>query len=266
MDKISQAVQQIQRLNELAAKDCWINRIHPISKLLIMLFYCVLVVSFDKYHFVGLLVMAIYPLIMYEIASISILKTLYRLKILLLFIALFGIFNPFFDDKPLIIMQDIVITGGMVSMLTLLIKGILSLLASYLLIATTSIEGICYALKKLYVPKILVTQILLLYRYIPLFLLEVKHTLEAYSLKTMQEHGIRFRTWGSLVGLILLRSLDRANEVYQSMCIRGYRGEFYAFSTQKMMGRDVAYLLIWAIVLLILRFVSVSEIIGEFLI
>ena len=266
MDKISQALRQIHRLDELAAKDCFINRIHPVCKLLLTLFYCVLVVSFDKYHLFGLLVMAIYPIIMYELANISILKTLYRLKILLLFIALFGIFNPLFDKTPLVVMSNIIITGGMVSMLTLLIKGILSLLASYLLIATTSIEGICYALKRLCMPKILVTQILLLYRYIPLFLLEVKHTLEAYALKTTQERGIRFKTWGSLVGLILLRSMDRANDVYQSMCIRGYRGEFYVFGAKKMRWHDVVYLLIWAIVLLTLRLVSISEIIGGFLI
>ena len=264
MDKISQALRQIHRLDELAAKDCFINRIHPVCKLLITLFYCVLVVAFDKYHLSQLLVMAIYPIIMYELANISILKTLYRLKILLFFIALFGIFNPLFDKTPLIILGNITITGGMVSMMTLLIKGIFSVLASYLLIATTSIEGICYALKRLYVPKILVTQILLLYRYIPLFLLEVKHTLEAYALKTTQKRGICFKTWGSLVGLILLRSIDRANDVYQSMCLRGYRGEFYAFSTKKMRWIDSVYLIVWIVILLLLRFVSIAEIIGGF--
>lgn len=36
------------------------------------------------------------------------------------------------------------------------------------------------------------------------------------------EKGIHFRAWGSLLGQLLLRSVDRAHLVYESMMLRGY--------------------------------------------
>ncbi|MDE5592314.1 MAG: cobalt ECF transporter T component CbiQ [Helicobacter sp.] len=261
MNRISQALQQIHTLDELSARDNWINNIHPAIKLIITLFYNILVISFDKYEIFPLLTMAIYLLIMYEIAKISIFKTLYHLKFIILFIALFGVLNPLFDQTQFFSMGKIAITGGMISMISLLIKGVLSILASYLLIATTPIENICHVLKAFHFPNILITQILLLYRYIPLFLLEVKHTLESYSLRSPKTKGIAFRTWGSLVGLILLRSIDRAYEVYQSMCIRGYQNFSYTHK-YRITGQSIAFFVFWIAVLLILRFTPITEMIG----
>ncbi|MDE5603102.1 MAG: energy-coupling factor transporter transmembrane protein EcfT, partial [Helicobacter sp.] len=217
----------------------------------------------DKYHIIGLLMMLIYPLVLFELGGISIFKTLYHLRFFLILIVFFGAFNPLFDDKPLIVWNQITITGGVVSMITLIGKGVLSLLASYLLVATTSIEGICYALRIMRVPKVLVAQILLTYRYIPIFLLEVKYTLEAYSLKALRVNGIHFKVWGSLVGLILLRSINRAYEVYQSMYLRGYRGEFYSIKYDKVLWIQSWYLISWVIILFLLKNVSVLEMIGD---
>lgn len=263
MDKISSALEQIQIFDRLSREDKWINRIHPLFKVIVTFFYILLVVSFDKYHIMGLFTMLVYPLILFELSGISLFKTVYRLRFLLLFISLFGVFNPFFDTKPLIVWNQITITGGVVSMITLIGKGVLSLLASYLLIATTSIEGICYALRIIRVPKVLVTQILLTYRYIPIFLLEVKYTLEAYSLKALRANGIHFKVCGSLVGLILLRSINRAYEVYQSMCLRGYRGEFYSIKYGRVLWIQSWYLIAWMIVLSLFRNYSIFEMIGD---
>lgn len=66
--------------------------------------------------------------------------SLRRLRIVLPFVCLVGLFNPFFERQPILTIGSITITAGMVSMATLMIKGIYSVLASYLLIATTSIE------------------------------------------------------------------------------------------------------------------------------
>ncbi|WP_104721273.1 cobalt ECF transporter T component CbiQ [Helicobacter mesocricetorum] len=263
MDKISSALEQIRILDELSREDKWINKIHPLFKLIVTLFYIILVVSYDKYHIIGLLIMLVYPLVMFELSGIPLFKTLYRLRFLLIFIAFLGIFNPFFDDKPLIVWGQVTLTGGVISMITLILKGILSLLASYLLIATTSMEGICYALRTLYVPKVLVTQILLTYRYIPIFLLEVQCTLEAYSLKTPKKGGISFKAWGSLVGLILLRSINRAYEVYQSMRLRGFSGEFYFLKYGKVVWIQSWYAISWVIVLSLFRNIFIFEMVGD---
>ncbi|MDY4970728.1 MAG: energy-coupling factor transporter transmembrane component T, partial [Lachnospiraceae bacterium] len=68
-------------------------------------------------------------------------------------------------------------------MFTLILKGIFTVLAAYLLIATTTIEKICYALHLLHVPGILITQFLLTYRYVTVLLKEVNRITQAYSLR-----------------------------------------------------------------------------------
>ena len=86
-----------------------------------------------------------------------------------------------------------------------MLKGILTVFASYILIATTSIGKICHALRLLHVPKILVTEILLIYRYITVLLDEVRKMTQAYELRAPGRRGIAFREWGSFAGLLLLR-------------------------------------------------------------
>lgn len=118
----------------------------------------------------------------------------------------------------------IIITGGMVSFVTLVLKGFFTVTASYILVASTSIEKLCHALALIHFPSILITQILLIYRYITVLLIEVKKITQAYSLRAPGQRGINIKAWGPLVGNLLLRTMDRSQNVYESMCLRGFNG------------------------------------------
>ena len=50
--------------------------------------------------------------------------------------------------------------------------------------------------------------------------------IQAYSLRAPNQKGIHISAWGSFLGQLLLRSMDRAQELYYSMLLRGFRGEF----------------------------------------
>lgn len=253
MSKIADSVHEINKLDELARRDQWINQLHPLVKLLVTIFYIITVVSFDKYNLSGLISMSIYPIIIFTISDLSFINSLYRMRIVLPLVCFIGIFNPFFDKMPLYTFGSITITSGFISMITLMVKGILTVLASYLLIATTTIEGICVALKKLHVPQIMITQILLSYRYITLLLKEVNTITEAYALRAPKEKGIHFKVWGSLTGQLLLRTMDKANTIYDSMCLRGYNGDFYLNSNTSMKLADYIYLFSFTMCFIILR-------------
>ena len=80
-------------------------------------------------------------------------------------------------------------------MATLMLKGVFAVLASYLLILTTSMESICYALRLLHVPKIMVTMVLLIYRYVIVLLKEAERISQAYSLRAPAQKGIHYRAW-----------------------------------------------------------------------
>ncbi|MDY4971164.1 MAG: energy-coupling factor transporter transmembrane component T, partial [Lachnospiraceae bacterium] len=127
----------------------------------------------------------------------------------------------------------------------------------------TTIEKICYALHLLHVPGILITQFLLTYRYVTVLLKEVNRITQAYSLRAPNQKGIHYKVWGSLTGQVLLRSMDRANAVYESMMLRGYDGSFaYMGKDIRISVSDVIYLLLWLAVFVIFRKYPVFLIVG----
>lgn len=262
MSKINQAIYEIQSLDTLASEKRWVNRLHPLVKLCVTILYIGITVSFPKYNLSGLLAMAVYPVILFVVGEISFREGIRRLRLVLPVVCVVGIFNPFFDRSIVTHFGTIAVSGGVLSMVTLMLKGIFTVFASYLLIATTTIEKICYALRLLHLPRLFVTQVLLIYRYLSVLLAEANRMTQAYALRAPGQKGIHFKVWGSLVGQLLLRSMDRAENLYESMCLRGYQGEFYYGSRMKLRGADICYLLIWTAGLIGLRFFPVSEIIG----
>lgn len=131
-------------------------------------------------------------------------------------------------------------------MVTLMLKGILAVLASYLLIITTTIERICYALRLLHMPKGFVTVLLLIYRYMVVLLKEAERIMLAYGMRAPGQKGIHRKAWGPLLGQLLLRSMDRAQLVYDSMQLRGFTGEFPAAAPADTRIQSAIYAVVWS--------------------
>ncbi|WP_455500268.1 cobalt ECF transporter T component CbiQ [Gemmiger sp.] len=222
MDRLHHAIKNVHRLDDLAARDTFLTRLDPTAKLLAVLVYLAVTLSFDRYALTGLLGMGLFPILLYEIDDLSLISTLRQARPVVVLLAAVGVFNLFFDRTPRLTLGPLVLSGGWVSLLTLVVKGVFCFLAVYLLIATTGMERICDALRRLHVPRVLVTTILLTYRYIILLLQEANRISTAYALRAPGQRGIAFKAWGSLLGQLLLRSIDRARVVYESMLLRGY--------------------------------------------
>ena len=227
MNKAENALREIQAMDELQKMKSPIHSLSPLIKLMVTVAYIFLTVSLVPYDFNGLFRMILYPVIIYQISGIPIRTCFYKLRIVLPLVCAVGIFNPFFDRKILFIIGNIPVSGGFISMLTLMMKGVFCLMASFILIATTTIEEICYALRRLHVPKILTSLLLLTYRYISLLLEQVGIMTEAYHLRAPGQKGVHISAWGSFLGQLLLRTMDRAEALYESMELRGFHGEFY---------------------------------------
>lgn len=263
MNRTERAIHEVNQLNTLALRNQWVNQIHPLVKFVLTISYITMTVSFHKYDVMGVLGMLVYPLALFTLADLSFKECLYRLRIVIPLVFLMGAFNPLFDPNRVVV-GGVEMSAGVLSMITLLLKGSFCVFASYILIATTTIEGICYGLRRLHMPKVMVNQLLLTYRYIALFLAEVNRTTQAYALRAPRQKGIHFKAWGSLVGQMLLRSIDRANEVYESMMLRGFQGEFYVSSrVGNRMGKDIAFLLCWIGIMLVFRLFPILLIVGN---
>ena len=263
MDKVSHALSELREMDELAAMDSPVHRLHPLAKLLVTLLYVALVVSVPKYALSRLMIFLLYPAILFSVSGIRIGLCFYKLRIVLPLVCAVGLFNPLLDRKPLLYLGSLAVSGGTVSMLTLLLKGVLALTASFLLVATTHMDAICAALRKLRVPSFIVTLLLLTYRYISLLMEQVAIMSEAYALRAPGQKGVHISAWGSFLGQLFLRSMDRAEELYASMQLRGFRGEFPYAAAAPWRGQDTAFLLTAGAALAVFRAVDVAAVLGR---
>lgn len=262
MNKAEQAGLELREIDELAAQDSILHRLSPLSKLFVTVFYIAVTVSFPKYALTRLVWMALFPVAGYQLAGLPMRLCFQKLRMVLPLVCAVGLLNPLFDRQIVVQVGTLAVSGGVLSMLTLILKGVFCLLASFLLMATTTIEAICRALRQLHVPKLLTNLLLLTFRYVGLLLSEVAVMQQAYSLRVPGQKGIHISAWGSFLGQLLLRSMDRAQALYESMELRGFSGEFPGAVRGRGSAASLPYALVCPALMLLARYFDLSALMG----
>jgi len=260
---MEKALRELSEMDDLAARSSPIHGLNPLAKLLSTVIYLLTVVSFGKYQLSALVVFVLWPVLLFQLSGIPVGTCFYKLRIVLPLVLAVGLFNPIFDRAPLLYLGTQPVSGGVVSMLTLMLKGVFCLMVSFLLMATTPIDSLCAALRKLRVPGFIVTLLLLTYRYVGVMTEELAVMTDAYHLRAPGQKGIQFSAWGSFLGQLLLRSMDRAQELYSAMLLRGYRQEFPYAPMRPFRASDGAFLILSAALFLLLRFVDIAGLLGS---
>lgn len=254
MTDFSQSLNTLTSIEELVDGQTIIHRLHPGVKLALTFLYLVLVVSCPVYNPGLLAVFAFFPFILMALAEIPWRPLFKRVAIALPFVAFAGIANLIFDRQVVAVIGFLPITTGGLSFLTILLKTCFCVTAVLILIATTGLPAIAYQLLRIHIPRILVEQILLIYRYISVLLGEAARMTTAYHLRAPQERGIRMKDMGVFLGQLLLRSFDRADRVYHAMKCRGYDGSFLQGRPAPANAVDYAVFFLGAGALLLMRF------------
>ena len=262
MNRMERVLRELGEMDRLASGESPIHRLHPLAKLIVTITYIAVTVSFGKYALSGLIVMALYPILAFQLCGIPVSTCFRKLRIVMPLVMAVGLFNPLFDRAPALMLGGIAVSGGVISMLTLMLKGVFCLMASFLLIATTPIDSLCAALRSLHVPSMLVTLLLLTYRYVGVMTEELAVMTDAYSLRAPGQKGVHYSAWGSFLGQLLLRSMDRAEELYASMRLRGFHGEFHYARPRPFNWRDGAWIALCLTAFALLRWVNVVEWLG----
>jgi cobalt/nickel transport system permease protein len=102
------------------------------------------------------------------------------------------------------------------------------------------------------------------YRYMSVLLGEASVMYHAYLLRAPKEKGIKMKDMGSFLGQLILRSFDRADRIYQAMKCRGFEGSITFSHRDKLGVKGWLLIVVVGSVLVILRFVNLSEMIGHF--
>ena len=120
------------------------------------------------------------------------------------------------------------------------------LLMCMALLATMPLVQLGHALVHLHVPAKLVRVFLLFLRYFGVLEGEYSRLRLAMKVRGFRPRTNRhtYRTLAWLVGMLLVRSLERAERVYAAMKCRGYRGEFYLPHHFSFRWRDAMFVLV----------------------
>lgn len=235
-----------------------VDRLDPRAKWVVTFAFVLTVASFGKYEVSRITPLFLFPVAIMAVSNVPVRSLLGKTLLALPFVLFVGLFNPFFDREVLLNLWGVPITGGWVSFLSITLRSLLAVSSAILLVMTTPFDHLCLGLEKLRVPRILVTQLNFLHRYMFLLRDEAQRMVRAHHLRSVgNKPKIALSTAGSMIGLLLLRALDRATRIHRAMLVRGFDGEVrlirpLCFSW----SRDGAFALCWMSFFLLARFVN----------
>ncbi|MFH1702157.1 MAG: cobalt ECF transporter T component CbiQ [Nitrospirota bacterium] len=250
-------------LDTLSYKNTPVHRLDPRVKILVSFIFIFFVVSFPKYELAGLIPFFFYPVFLLAVGDIP-LKAIAKKVIFVSPFAIFiGIFNPLLDTDVILTPFGIPISGGWISFFSIVIKFILTVSTALLLVAVTSFPGICEGLERLKFPRLLVIQLLFLYRYLFVLLEETLRILRAREARSFGKKGKEIKTFIRLISILLLRTLERSETIYQAMLSRGFRGEIRVLKKHRLKPQDTLFALTFVILFYVLRNYDIVNFVGE---
>ena len=134
---------------------------------------------------------------------------------------------------------------GLALCLLVSIKSNALVLLFLALVATMPTPTLGHAMAQLHVPNKLVFLFLFTYRYIHVIGEEWQRLNNAARLRAFRPRNTlhTYRVAGYILGMVLVRSYERAQRVYEAMILRGFTGHFVSINTFHTTRRDVFFAL-----------------------
>jgi cobalt/nickel transport system permease protein len=238
----------VSLLDVYQPRQAWIHTLDPRVKILITLIFILTAVTLPEGAWISYALFLMLILAMTWAAKLGIGFTLRRSLIALPFIL---------AALPLVILEPGetifqlpghgwgITDNGVIRFLTILLRTWLAIQASVLLSATTTVPDILWGLNKLRVPRIIVSTVGFMVRYLFVLADEALRMVRARASRSSRIEGIQppgiiwqGRTAGMMVGSLFLRSLERSERVYTAMLARAYDGEPRTLESRSMRGSD----------------------------
>lgn len=262
MPRIDAALSSLDRRCATVPGDAGTGTIDPRAGLVTTLAFIAVVTSYGAYDVLGLLPLAVYPVSLMALGNHPFRPIGMRLILVCPFAVLIGIFNPVFDRQVLLQVGSVGVSGGWVSFFTIMVKFVLTVSAALILVTGHGFDSVCHALERLKVPRVFVSQLLLMHRYIHVMAHEASRMVRAHALRSA---GTRMpvKVFGSLAGSLLLRTLDRAQRIHTAMVSRGFTGNVMTMHRLQARPRDGVFILVWCAFFVLARMYNLPLILGE---
>lgn len=238
MSKLEKAICHLSTLEQRIEENGYLHRVDARVQMLVLLVFLFSMLSLPTGHWQRMAFFLVFPLTLCLQAKLGYFSMFLRSLVVLPFVGLVGIFNPW------------------TSFLGILIRGIASVQAVLVFIEVVGFYNLCRAMQRLGVPSLMVAQLLFVYRYLFVLLQEALSMERARQSRSYGRTTYSLRQWGTFAGQLLLRTLDRSERLHQAMLSRGFNGMLPHRELSPWRFSDTLYLLVWSTLFLLLRFIT----------
>lgn len=231
-----------------------------LTLLLVTLAFVLILTSFGRYSFFGMLPLAAYPLYLALLAGISAKRLLCKLLPLSLFVIFIGAWNVF-SDKSVITLFGVTIGAGWLSLANITLKFLLTVAAVLAMFALTGFDAICRTLASLSFPQFLTDQLFLFYRHIALISTETRNIIRA---RLFRGGRTSVSQSGNICGPLILRCAARSRRIHSALACRGSTDVIYIkkSTSTRMSFSDKIFGVAWIVLFFAVRF-DVASVIGD---
>lgn len=204
------------------------------------------VISINNRELEKLLIYLIIILILIIASKIKVKTFLKKLFLLLPFIIIFSITNLFMKYK--------ISSFDKLNFVSITLKPVISLSAIILLIETTNFVYLIQSLKILRIPKEILNTTLLIYRYFFILLDEIKKIEIARDMRYFGGYFKRqVKVYSNIIGVLLLRSIERSERIFNAMKLRGYENEIRYILKLELNKKEIVILFLFILILIFIR-------------
>ena len=245
-------------IDRFAQGDSPVHRLDARAKLAAVVAYTAVLISFDRYAVAALAPMAILPLAMLWLAGVPTWFALRRVAVASPLILALCLVSPFYDRPAHAVRLGpwaFDVAGGWLTAADVAAKFALALIALTALVSSTRFSLLLEALQRFRLPRVLVMQLGLLYRYLFVLIDEAMRIRRGRDFRGAAQAPIarRLGAVGGIVASLFVRTLDRADRVGVAMAARGFDGHARSLSRLRFRPADAAFLAATAAYLLLCR-------------
>ena len=228
-------------------------------KLAAIIAYSVVLISFGRYEIAPLIPMTILPFGMLWIGGVPIWFAIRRVILLSPFILMLALMSVFYDRQPhslSIAGWSFTLSGGVLTAISIAIKFSLGLLTLTAMTCTTQFSLLLEGMGSMAVPRMLIMELSLIYRYIFVLIDEAMRLRRARDFRGAALAGFsrKISAAGNIIGMLFLRTLDRSSRIGTAMQARGFRGRQRNLVRLKLGRADLVFGVAVVIYLFICRF------------
>lgn len=140
-----------------------------------------------------------------------------------------------------LVVMPLTVPNGFHHAVLITLRAISAVLLLFPMLGTMKFDLTLKALQKLKLPNKLVQMIMFTYRYIFVFIEEVRRTVIASTARGFRKgtNLYTLKIMGNLIGMLFIRSFERTERIYNAMISRGYSGSLKILDEFRLYALDI---------------------------